>query len=71
MSVMTAALILGLVVLVTWVLVVDRRRRRPKRLNQPVVDRHPPPPAHPTEQARPGSAPYREETVGRDPTVRS
>lgn len=52
------AAVIGLVVLVGWPFVA-RRRQQPKRLNQPTVSRDPIPPAHPTGEAPPGSAPQR------------
>lgn len=59
MSLMVLLALIGLLILVSWPLLVRRRHQRPKRLNQPTIDRHPVPPTHPRAQARPGSAPYR------------
>lgn len=51
------AAVVGLLLLLLWPLFL-RWRQDPRRTDQPTTDRHPIPPAHPTD-AEPGSAPRR------------
>lgn len=49
--------VVGLALLLAWPMLA-RRRRSPRRTEQPSVGHDPVPPAHPTETV-PGSAPHR------------